>query len=90
MITISETEINPLGPYMELDQRFTNSKKNNFFGRRRPRGGFQMVQKCFPDSTSSYFLLYMIKKAILSYLNMPKINFKVLLDEHTFYPKILC
>ena len=30
VIKISETEINPLGPYMEWDQIFTNCKKLKF------------------------------------------------------------
>ena len=38
-------------------------KLQNFeiFGRRRPPGVFRMVQKCFPESASSSFLLHLLK-----------------------------
>ena len=61
----------------------------NFFGRRRPPGGFQMVQKCFPDSASSSFLLHLLKTSKIITVKYSQSTLKVLLDEQTFYPKIL-
>ena len=38
-------------------------QKFEIFGRQRPLGGFRMVQKCFPDSASSYFPLQLLKNS---------------------------
>ena len=37
-------------------------QKFEILGRQRPPGGFRMVQQCFSEIASSYFMLKMIKK----------------------------
>ena len=66
-------------------------KLRNFeiLGRRRPPGGFQMVQKWFSDSTSSYFMLHLIKNINIITVKYAQKYFEITLDEQMFHPKIL-
>ena len=55
-IKISENEINPLGPYMEWDQRFTNCKILKIWEDGDPLGGFEWSKKDF--GTAPPFIFY--------------------------------
>ena len=67
-------------------------KLQNFeiLGRQRPLRGFEWSKNAFRTEPPPLFCYTCLKTVILSQLNMPKITLKVLLDEHTFYSKILC
>ena len=64
-------------------------KLRNFeiLGRRRPPGGFRMVQKCFLDSTSSSFLLYLLKTSKESLTKSAQKHFRSVFGQHKNYPK---
>ena len=52
-------------------------------------GGFEWSKNDFQTTPPPLLCYNCLKPATISHLNIPKITLKVILDEQTFYPKIL-
>ena len=56
-------------------------------GRRRAPGGFRMVKKCFPEKTSSYFMLYLLKTRNIITVKYSQNYFEITFGWTNFLPK---